>query len=297
MVTAGKEGVEPVSVSDYGAYVTCAGVHRTDREDCGITRSRADGLDGYAVLGGKRLRVCVDRPTLLPRVYLDGEPLNWLEVCRIPYDPDYRPDHWDQMPPVNRFYLDPDGMPCAYGQWADRHAPYRFTLDGYEVTLGVGSHYSHAWSHTVRARLVEPDGLAWEGECGLMFGSGHTDEPKFVIRVDKPGDHPLRLHWHKPVNCVKCHVRPVLRLDGRHDLIRCPECGFAVHNPDGANLLATPANRIGSARWLIRDWNWMNANQTVTQRDGWETGSYVSGVFDDGTWRLMSVIQTHKNRA
>ena len=51
MVTAGKEGVEPVSVSDYGAYVTCAGVHRTDREDCGITRSRVDGLDGYAVFG------------------------------------------------------------------------------------------------------------------------------------------------------------------------------------------------------------------------------------------------------
>lgn len=228
-----------MSYLDFGAYVTRDGVHRPDREDCGVWDD-APKLTGaaseYGVLGDGHVLVALGRPCMYPTVWVDGRP-------------------WDGIP---------DG--------GDGRLPrLTFTVEGHRVDMGNGRHYSHRYGRTSWARLTQPDGTVWEGECGMAFGAGHTDRPMFIPRREHGGGRPVCVKWHRLVPCFVCQARPVLsRTPDDAFRIACPSCGLALHGPSDRR-----EGRQGFDRLLVREWNAYNANRTAGECDRLRSGLYL----------------------
>lgn len=191
-----------MSYLDFGAYVTRDGVHRPDREDCGVwddAPKMTGAASEYGVLGDGRVLVNLGRPCMYPTVWVDGRP-------------------WGGTPD------DGDG----------RLPRLTFTVEGHRVDMGNGRHYSRRYGRTSWARLTQPDGTVWEGECGMAFGAGHTDRPMFIPHREHGGGHPVCVKWHRLVPCSVCRARPVLsRTPDGAFRIACPSCGLALHGPSG----------------------------------------------------------------
>ena len=248
---------------DYGAYVTRNGEHRADREDCCWENIR---WSQYGILGDHTLHVVLGRPCFAPTVWLDGKPVNWAELAGVAYDDGYR----EEGSP-NRFYRSADdGVIHVYGDdwWKD--GPYTFTVAGRRVELGVGPHYSRRYGHTSWARLTEPDGTVWEGECGICFGAGWTDRPAFDRMTD------VRLgeaRWRRPVSCPRCGGRPTVSRFNDRDYVRAEvkcDCGLAVRS-DLVSMRRCERERHLLLRRTVADWNALCSGGRVPG-SGWYEG-------------------------
>lgn len=248
---------------DYGAYVTRNGEHRADREDCDWENIR---WSQYGILGDHTLHVVLGRPYFAPTVWLDGKPVNWAELGGVPCDDGYR----EEGSP-NRFYRSADdGVIHVYGDdwWKD--GPYMFTVAGRRVELGVGPHYSRRYGHTSWARLTEPDGTVWEGECGAAFGAGYTNQPMFER---KPFVNLMEMRWRRPVPCPRCGRKPHARRCGnRWDVVYaevCCDCGLTFRTEritDSDGRFEQRSHTL--LRRCVADWNLLCSDGRVPEC-GW----------------------------
>lgn len=254
-----------MAYSDYGAYVTRNGEHRPDREDCGVWNpSITKAYNEYGVLGDGPVHVALDRPYHVPTVWDGDRPVNWARLAGIGYDTN--PDALTR----NRFHMDEDGVLHEHGGESEwwQGVTIAFDVRGRHVELGVGPHHSRRYGHTAWARLVEPDGTVWEGECGSAFGGGYTNLPRFEQR------HVPTLpegRWRRPVPCPECHVKPSARRipfgmsDYAQAEVRCPRCGLhVITDPEWE-----PARRHLLLRECVAWWNTLCSAGRIP-----ETGQY-----------------------
>ena len=212
----------------------------------------------YDVLGDGHVLVNLGRPCMYPTVWVDGKPWDGI------------PDDGDGRLPRLTFTVEGHRVDMGNGLKDQAIGTYP-SVEGHRVDMGNGRHYSRRYGRTSWARLTQPDGTVWEGECGMAFGAGHTDRPMFVPGREHEGGRPVCVKWHRLVPCFICQARPVLsRTPDGAFRIACPSCGLALYGPSGRR-----GGRQGFDRLLVREWNAYNANRTAGECDRLQAGLYL----------------------
>jgi len=168
-----------MAYSDYGAFVTCNGKRRTDKEDVAVFASDIDtfGDNVNNIPSGLRIwaHLIYKRSNNETPDYPDKD---WVEYIH----------HGIMGDGPMRVVCHKQGLPGIYYWPEEVKCPEKIVIpetennnfdrwDGYDIEYeSHGYKFHFVSSKPYRAEMVEPDGTHWECTYDYLYGAGFEDE-------------------------------------------------------------------------------------------------------------------------